>query len=154
MLFTSTLGIESNHHLLKFTRSGTCMAGIPAKGNSLSPRSQGSPNVRQSRNSVFGSGRPSRKGHLAFKLDIAGCRFRAAPLDNMEPTKTAKIITIVGARPNFMKAAPIIAAIRKSQRTPGHVAGSRGRCGFSFHAAETRNGSLPCLARSMGWQKR
>jgi UDP-N-acetylglucosamine 2-epimerase (non-hydrolysing) len=30
----------------------------------------------------------------------------------MEPTKTAKIITVVGARPNFMKAAPIIAAIR------------------------------------------
>ena len=30
----------------------------------------------------------------------------------MEPNKTAKIITVVGARPNFMKAAPIIAAIR------------------------------------------
>jgi UDP-N-acetylglucosamine 2-epimerase (non-hydrolysing) len=30
----------------------------------------------------------------------------------MEPTKAAKIITIVGARPNFMKAAPIIAAMR------------------------------------------
>lgn len=31
----------------------------------------------------------------------------------MEPTKTAKIITVVGARPNFMKAAPIIDAIRQ-----------------------------------------
>lgn len=30
----------------------------------------------------------------------------------MQPTKTVKIITVVGARPNFMKAAPIIAAIR------------------------------------------
>ena len=30
----------------------------------------------------------------------------------MEPNRTIKIITIVGARPNFMKAAPIIAAIR------------------------------------------
>jgi UDP-N-acetylglucosamine 2-epimerase (non-hydrolysing) len=30
----------------------------------------------------------------------------------MEPTKTAKIITVVGARPNFMKAAPIIAAVQ------------------------------------------
>lgn len=30
----------------------------------------------------------------------------------METTRTAKIITVVGARPNFMKAAPIIAAIR------------------------------------------
>jgi UDP-N-acetylglucosamine 2-epimerase (non-hydrolysing) len=31
----------------------------------------------------------------------------------MESTKSAKIFTVVGARPNFMKAAPIIAAIRK-----------------------------------------
>jgi len=30
----------------------------------------------------------------------------------MDPTKKIKIITVVGARPNFMKAAPIIAAIR------------------------------------------
>src|SRR3984885_7642906 len=30
----------------------------------------------------------------------------------MDTTKTAKIMTVVGARPNFMKAAPIIAAIR------------------------------------------
>ena len=30
----------------------------------------------------------------------------------MEPLRTAKIITVVGARPNFMKAAPIIAAIQ------------------------------------------
>ncbi len=30
----------------------------------------------------------------------------------MDPAKTAKIMTVVGARPNFMKAAPIIAAIR------------------------------------------
>ena len=34
----------------------------------------------------------------------------------MKPTKTAKIITVVGARPNFMKAAPIIAAIRAHNR--------------------------------------
>jgi UDP-N-acetylglucosamine 2-epimerase (non-hydrolysing) len=31
----------------------------------------------------------------------------------MESTKKAKILTVVGARPNFMKAAPIIAAIRE-----------------------------------------
>jgi UDP-N-acetylglucosamine 2-epimerase (non-hydrolysing) len=31
----------------------------------------------------------------------------------MESTKTAKVITVVGARPNFMKAAPIITAIRR-----------------------------------------
>ena len=31
----------------------------------------------------------------------------------MNPTKKIKIITVVGARPNFMKAAPIIAAIRE-----------------------------------------
>jgi UDP-N-acetylglucosamine 2-epimerase (non-hydrolysing) len=30
----------------------------------------------------------------------------------MESTKTAKIMTVVGARPNFMKAAPILAAIQ------------------------------------------
>ena len=30
----------------------------------------------------------------------------------MEITRKAKVITVVGARPNFMKAAPIIAAIR------------------------------------------
>ena len=33
-------------------------------------------------------------------------------------TKTAKILTVVGARPNFMKAAPIIAAIRSHNERP------------------------------------
>lgn len=36
----------------------------------------------------------------------------------MESAKTAKIITVVGARPNFMKAAPIIAAIRTRNERP------------------------------------
>jgi len=34
----------------------------------------------------------------------------------MEAIKTAKIFTVVGARPNFMKAAPIIAAIRNHNK--------------------------------------
>jgi UDP-N-acetylglucosamine 2-epimerase (non-hydrolysing) len=33
-------------------------------------------------------------------------------MENIEVIRTAKILTVVGARPNFMKAAPIIAAIR------------------------------------------
>src|SRR5271165_5383497 len=33
-------------------------------------------------------------------------------VNNMKTTRTAKIFTVVGARPNFMKAAPILAAIR------------------------------------------
>jgi UDP-N-acetylglucosamine 2-epimerase (non-hydrolysing) len=37
----------------------------------------------------------------------------------METTNTAKIITVVGARPNFMKAAPIIAAIREHNERLG-----------------------------------
>jgi UDP-N-acetylglucosamine 2-epimerase (non-hydrolysing) len=37
----------------------------------------------------------------------------------MERIKTAKIITVVGARPNFMKAAPIIAAIQSHNERPG-----------------------------------
>jgi len=49
----STLRIESNHHLLKFAPSGTFVARIPAKKNSISCRSQESPNVRQSINSVL-----------------------------------------------------------------------------------------------------
>jgi len=43
-------------------------------------------------------------------------------LSNMKP-KTAKIMTVVGARPNFMKAAPIIAAIRDHNKG---VTSSRG----------------------------
>jgi UDP-N-acetylglucosamine 2-epimerase (non-hydrolysing) len=40
-------------------------------------------------------------------------RIEVGALNNMEATRTAKILTVVGARPNFMKAAPIIAAIRE-----------------------------------------
>jgi UDP-N-acetylglucosamine 2-epimerase (non-hydrolysing) len=42
----------------------------------------------------------------------------------MEPTKTAKILTIVGARPNFMKAAPILAAVRNHNERQATSAGS------------------------------
>jgi UDP-N-acetylglucosamine 2-epimerase (non-hydrolysing) len=44
----------------------------------------------------------------------------------MESTKTAKIITVVGARPNFMKAAPIIAAIRAYNERSAAPHGSKG----------------------------
>jgi len=46
----------------------------------------------------------------------------------MEATRTAKILTVVGARPNFMKAAPIIAAIRDHNERLGaspHPKGGR-----------------------------
>jgi UDP-N-acetylglucosamine 2-epimerase (non-hydrolysing) len=39
---------------------------------------------------------------------------------------TAKIVTVVGARPNFMKAAPIIAAIRKYNENLARVGGREG----------------------------
>jgi UDP-N-acetylglucosamine 2-epimerase (non-hydrolysing) len=44
----------------------------------------------------------------------------------MKPTKTVKIITVVGARPNFMKAAPIIAAIRNHNERPAMPRGLKG----------------------------
>src|ERR1700686_4077472 len=40
-------------------------------------------------------------------------------MENMELIRTAKILTIVGARPHFMKAAPIIAAIRNHNERLG-----------------------------------
>lgn len=40
-------------------------------------------------------------------------------MENMELIRTAKILTVVGARPNFMKAAPIIAAIRNHNERLG-----------------------------------
>jgi UDP-N-acetylglucosamine 2-epimerase (non-hydrolysing) len=47
----------------------------------------------------------------------------------MEATRTAKILTVVGARPNFMKAAPIIAAIRDHNE----------RLGASLHPEASRD---------------
>src|SRR5580704_9765784 len=43
----------------------------------------------------------------------------------MHPTRAVKVVTVVGARPNFMKAAPIIAAISRhnaslASRNGGH----------------------------------
>ena len=38
--------------------------------------------------------------------------FEVGALNNMEGTRTAQILTVAGARPKIMKAAPIIAAIR------------------------------------------
>ena len=46
----------------------------------------------------------------------------------MEATRTAKILTVVGARPNFMKAAPILTAIRDNNEgviAPVHATGSQ-----------------------------
>lgn len=43
----------------------------------------------------------------------------------MEPSPKAKVITVVGARPNFMKAAPILAAMRAhNERLASGVSGS------------------------------
>lgn len=44
----------------------------------------------------------------------------------MEPNKTAKLMTIVGARPNFMKAAPIIAAIKAHNESLATLQGANG----------------------------
>jgi hypothetical protein len=46
--------------------------------------------------------------------------------NNMEMATKAKVMTVVGARPNFMKAAPIIAAIRDHN---GRFATSRSTMG-------------------------
>ncbi len=50
----------------------------------------------------------------------------------MEPAKTLKIITVVGARPNFMKAAPIIAAIRAHNECLGMWPNCTRAGGFPF----------------------
>jgi len=48
----------------------------------------------------------------------------------MESAKTAKIITVVGARPNFMKAAPIVAAIRTHNERSAAPHGFKGSENF------------------------
>ncbi len=50
----------------------------------------------------------------------------------MESSKTAKIITVVGARPNFMKAAPIITAIRDHNERLAKSASLEGAGDFHF----------------------
>jgi UDP-N-acetylglucosamine 2-epimerase (non-hydrolysing) len=45
-------------------------------------------------------------------IDLANDQVRATSSNNSERPTMLKIMTVVGARPNFMKAAPIIAAIR------------------------------------------
>jgi UDP-N-acetylglucosamine 2-epimerase (non-hydrolysing) len=47
-----------------------------------------------------------------------GTLFRAG-VQSMESIQKAKIMTVVGARPNFMKAAPILAAIREHNEQSG-----------------------------------
>jgi UDP-N-acetylglucosamine 2-epimerase (non-hydrolysing) len=44
----------------------------------------------------------------------------------MKKTRTAKIFTVVGARPNFMKAAPILAAVRDHNERPAKLLGPDG----------------------------
>jgi UDP-N-acetylglucosamine 2-epimerase (non-hydrolysing) len=55
-------------------------------------------------------------------------------LINMESVKTKKIMIVVGARPNFMKAAPIIAAIRghndRMADSPSRTGSDRSRVAF------------------------
>lgn len=47
-------------------------------------------------------------------------------MEEMEVIRSAKILTVVGARPNFMKAAPIITAIRKHNERIGRPSAPEG----------------------------
>jgi UDP-N-acetylglucosamine 2-epimerase (non-hydrolysing) len=49
---------------------------------------------------------------MPSQIDESRTTAPAGTVNIMETTATAKVMTVVGARPNFMKAAPIIAAIR------------------------------------------
>lgn len=51
----------------------------------------------------------------------------------MKTTRTAKIFTVVGARPNFMKAAPILAAIREHNERLAKSPASVGDAGSPIH---------------------
>ena len=68
-----------------------------------------------------------------------------------------KILTVVGARPNFMKAAPLIAAINAhNQKFEEVLAGQpeqlRSRAGF--HSARTLIGTRRWIGSARAWPER
>ena len=62
----------------------------------------------------------------------------------MEPKLSVKILTVIGARPNFMKAAPIIAAIQDHNERLGAPL-SDAACSIVFLPISTFQ-SLTCIS--------